>query len=227
MDRELRELERRAGGSDEDQARLLLARVRIGRLEERRLRLAAYVGDPASRLALRWAAPDLASLRTWLVDLRPWGPEVAARAALAAVKRATAWRGAPGLDLDPPVFEPALACAEGWLVGGAHPEDGSLDLARAAEAAALRLAEPGATEASARARCAAEAVVLAVRAVHSLIHPDSWPADVALRSRDLTLVAVAAERAAAVAGEEAVRASVREELRDWALGAGPLRSRAA
>ena len=79
MDRQLRELERRAGGSDEDQARLLLARVRVGRLDERRLRLAAYVGDAAARLALRWSAPDLSPLRTWLVDLRPWGPEVAAR----------------------------------------------------------------------------------------------------------------------------------------------------
>jgi len=52
VDRLLRELERRAGGSDEDQARLLLARVRVGRLDERRLRLAAYVGDTAARLAL-------------------------------------------------------------------------------------------------------------------------------------------------------------------------------
>lgn len=228
MDRQLRELERRAGGSEEDQARLLLARVRVGRLDERRLRLAAYVGDAPARLALRWSAPDLAPLRTWLVDLRPWGPEAAARAALAAARTATAWRGAPGLDLDPPVFEPALTCAEAWLLQAAHPDDLALDLARAAEAAALRLGEPSAAEASARARCAAEALVLAVRAVHALIRPDSWPADVSLRARDLTLVAVAAERAAAVAGEEAVRSSVRDELRGWALGdRDPVRARAA
>lgn len=228
MDRQLRELERRAGGSDEDQARLLLARVRVGRLDERRLRLAAYVGDAAARLALRWSAPDLAPLRTWLADLRPWGPEVAARAALAAVRHATAWRGAPGLDVDPPVLEPALTCAAAWLARADHPDDEALDLARAAEAAALRLGAPSAAEASARARCAAEAVVLAVRAVHALIRPDSWPAEVALRARDLTLLAVAGERAAAVAGEEAVRAAVRDDLRAWALD-GPDRreSRAA
>lgn len=52
-DQRLRDLERDAASGDlQTQARLLLERVRVGQLTEERLRLAAYLGDEAARVAL-------------------------------------------------------------------------------------------------------------------------------------------------------------------------------
>ena len=60
-DSELRELERRwrEDGDRDAEAALLRARVRAGTLAAPRLRLAAYLGHEAARLALGDAAPEL------------------------------------------------------------------------------------------------------------------------------------------------------------------------
>lgn len=57
-DERLRQLEREAASGDVDaKAKLLLERMRIGGLTAERLRLAAYLGDEASRRALGTEAP--------------------------------------------------------------------------------------------------------------------------------------------------------------------------
>ncbi len=56
-----------ASAGDDDEARLLLERVRTGALAPERLELAAWLGQPAARLALGDAAPagDHVPLGRW------------------------------------------------------------------------------------------------------------------------------------------------------------------
>lgn len=96
MDARLRQLQREASTGDlQARAKLLLGRVRAGELSEERLRLAAYLGDPASREALGEGAPEALqnwrsrelNKRTWAQDIsRDYGEE-GARRMLVAVMR--------------------------------------------------------------------------------------------------------------------------------------------
>lgn len=99
-DQRLRDLERGAAHGDlQAQARLLLERVCVGDLTEERLRLAAYCGDEAARLALDAAAPQIpGGSLDWLAGLRG-GPHVVTwRAALAALDAAGPGAAARVLD---------------------------------------------------------------------------------------------------------------------------------
>jgi hypothetical protein len=89
-DDRLREVEREAAlGDQAAQARLLVERVRRGRLELERLRLAAWLGDPTARLALGADKDDGSSSGRrarvrrdgWTVALAAWGQEALVRAA--------------------------------------------------------------------------------------------------------------------------------------------------
>jgi len=84
-DRGLRDLERRAaGGEVEAQAELLIARHRLDRLPEERLRLGAHLEDPAAVIAAReilGVAPRRKNLGTWIrrigtPDLSTWEREL-------------------------------------------------------------------------------------------------------------------------------------------------------
>jgi len=105
-DRGLRDLERRAAsGEVEAQAELLIARHRLDRLPEERLRLGAHLEDPAAVIAAReilGVAPRRQNLGSWIrrigtPDLSTWPKElpwkalvqpVCVRAALAASEAA-------------------------------------------------------------------------------------------------------------------------------------------
>lgn len=113
-DERLRDLERRVEGvaSVEDEARLLLERVRVGELARDRLGLAAYCGHEAGRLATgtppEAPLPGCRDLRIWLGErkadhLAVWAVYVATREAL---------RG-QGPDADPPLR--ALRHVLDWL----------------------------------------------------------------------------------------------------------------
>lgn len=89
MDDRARGLERAATGGDEEaRARALWERVRRGELDVDRVRLAAFLADPASRLALGGQAPELPSgLGTCVRQLEAWGPQATFRAAITAATR--------------------------------------------------------------------------------------------------------------------------------------------
>lgn len=89
-DARLREAERRwrETGAVADEATWLRERVRAGALDDARLRLAAYVGHPASRSALATPIFAPAYVQVWIYGLEPWGVEACQRAAIAAARRA-------------------------------------------------------------------------------------------------------------------------------------------
>ena len=71
MDADLRNLARSAPEDAEAAARLLAERVRSGSLSHERIRLAAYLGDPAALLAcLRAPPPRVEEWSLWLEGLR-------------------------------------------------------------------------------------------------------------------------------------------------------------
>lgn len=120
-DQNLRDLARRAEatGSIEDEAALLLARVRAGDLAPDQLTLAAYCGHEAARRLLGEEAPTAPDvhqregLLRWAMGLRRWGREACVRAAVGAAEvvqplweRACPGRGEPAL---------ALQAARAWL----------------------------------------------------------------------------------------------------------------
>jgi len=87
-DARLRDVERRwrETGALEDEAAFLRERVRAGVLDDDRLRLAAYVGHAASRLALGTPSFAPAFFQAWIYGLEPWGVEACQRAAIAAAR---------------------------------------------------------------------------------------------------------------------------------------------
>jgi hypothetical protein len=89
VDDRARGLERAATGGDVDAAaRVLWERVRRGELDLDRVRLAAFLADPVSRLALGAQAPELPpTLGTCVRQLEAWGPQATFRAAITAVTR--------------------------------------------------------------------------------------------------------------------------------------------
>lgn len=94
MEDDLRRLERayRSSGSAEDHARWLVALVRSGALDERRLRLAARVGHPGAvaATAVEPVALRPTFIRTWFREavLDHAEPEVVVRALLAGARLA-------------------------------------------------------------------------------------------------------------------------------------------
>lgn len=78
MDERLRQLERQRLGADPAAAhRLLLERVRAGRIGPQRLRLAAYCGDPGARAILGAEAPDAPTAsKAWFMGLAGFGKRV-------------------------------------------------------------------------------------------------------------------------------------------------------
>lgn len=139
-DRRLRELERRAAtGEVEASAELLIARHRLNRLPEERLRLAAHLEDPAAAIAAReilGVAPRKKGLAAWVrrigtPDLGTWGQElpwislvqpVCLRTALAAVDLALpAWssrdwkEGSDSSDTEVALLLQVLVDVRAWL----------------------------------------------------------------------------------------------------------------
>lgn len=112
-DQRLRDLKRDAARGDlQAQALLLLERVRVGDLAEERLRLAAYLGDEAARLA-RSAIGTAACVD--VADLEAYGREVVERACVATVRLLVPyWRGAFPQDLRIPS---AVERAEHLILG--------------------------------------------------------------------------------------------------------------
>jgi ankyrin repeat protein len=104
-DEHLRDLERKAAfGSVTDEASWLVERLRSGALSKDRLRLAAFVGSAAARLALGSEAPesplgptlnenDYAALCRCVAGLEPFGRETWVRAAVAAAEGVAAETG--------------------------------------------------------------------------------------------------------------------------------------
>ncbi|MCO5172530.1 MAG: hypothetical protein M9894_40050 [Planctomycetes bacterium] len=152
-DTRLRRLERAAAQGDLDaRVRLLCERLRSGELDEERVRLAAYLGDPAARLLLGPKAPDLPVIRArgglelnqrrWITGLRAYGKEWLVRAAVAIARaRFTAWDRWDEADERP---RRALAAAEAWLACPCEAHAEEADLAQhAALGAAHALVSPG------------------------------------------------------------------------------------
>lgn len=115
----LREVERAAALGDRPaQARLLVERVRRGRLDHERLRLAAWLGDATARLALgddSDEAPRRPKGRRdgWTLTLAGWGKEALVRAAyVVASESMRHWRRH---YRDDPVLPGVLEAVEAWL----------------------------------------------------------------------------------------------------------------
>lgn len=115
-DADLRELERRfrATGSVEAEAAWLGARVQAGQLERSKLELAAFLADPASRLACGGLSPSETESepKGWDHRMASFGLEASVRAALVYVLelRVTRW-----WKRDPDPWEDALLHALSWL----------------------------------------------------------------------------------------------------------------
>ena len=234
-DRRTRELERAAASGDpEARAAWLGARLRAGDLEEERLALAAWLGDPGARLALgcepeaeraspaalvrglaRWGrepgrGDDSAALA------RPdWRDQLFPRAALALARVACAGRGLPG------PAQAALTAAEAWIE---HPRLGTAATAGAAAAALVPPhAPPPAPEAAlcalaayhcSAARGSVITIVRLLRAAAQLPLSQAKHAVSEVGEPAAHMASVAVARA----GEEAVLDALRAALIPWLLG---------
>ncbi len=106
-DARLRLLERAAAAGDTAAAaELLRGRARGGALEPRRVELAAFVGDPAARLAAPGTREGPRALTALVTGLAAWGDEAVVRAAVLAAR--WAWG-------DVPLPVSTLEVAEAWL----------------------------------------------------------------------------------------------------------------
>jgi hypothetical protein len=86
VDDRRRQAEREAARDPAAASRLLLERVRSGELDEERLRLAAWLGDPAAAAACRVDPPD--DLAGWVVAVADWGQQAFVRLQVAALRAA-------------------------------------------------------------------------------------------------------------------------------------------
>jgi hypothetical protein len=124
-DEELRALERRwrSTGAVDDETAFLAAKLRAGLFDEQRLRLAAFVGDPAAALVAGCeAAPrDLLTrmpgqLWQYMMGVEAWGTRAAVRLALASAR--AIHRLGPELGLPRHALTQmagSMAVAEQWL----------------------------------------------------------------------------------------------------------------
>jgi O-acetyl-ADP-ribose deacetylase len=113
-----REFERQAAQGDlQAGARGLLERSRAGDLDPGRLRLAAYLGDPAAQGALATDCPDVPSdLVDWVAGMRVFDLTVPVRAAVAAAWPAVHRWEEEFVDARPvPQPRDALEAIETWL----------------------------------------------------------------------------------------------------------------
>lgn len=200
MDAALRRLERAADPADPSvRARLLAERARAGHLAPARLRLAAWLGDEAARLALGEEAAGPSRRRTkrdpWTRELAGWGPEALVRAALVVIgEELRHWRRHHKDDLRVPRL---LAALEAWTLA-----PGPATAARVGEAVEGELPRP-------RDDRAARALARVVDVAHIILgHAPDQALGHALRAL----------------GESPPlpqRAAIREALVPWALGEGP------
>lgn len=116
-DANLRDLERRARqGDPHAAAAALVRRLRAGGLDERRLRLAALLGDAAARLVLGAGAPRVPAHADGLARaLEAHGALVMIRATVVAVRAMNA-AADPRLGWRQGRARAALAAAEAWIV---------------------------------------------------------------------------------------------------------------
>jgi hypothetical protein len=123
-DERLREAERRwrETGAVEDEARFLIEQVRLGELTTPRLRLAAYCDHDGAREALAEAARRPGPPQLWIYGLEEWGPQVVARAAVAA-----AYSVLPLVEKEQPSMAHTprhhLEVADAWICRGGAPPD--------------------------------------------------------------------------------------------------------
>lgn len=206
-DRGRRQHERAAATDVDAAARLLVERVRAGELPQRRLQLAALLGDAVARRAVgQEAAAPVQALDAWLHDLAEWGHEAVARAAIAAARVAIAGLGPVDGELDERA-RTALEQADAWLAGGCQntPPPGSEGPARSGSPAGVSLL-----------------------GVLTSLDEALWPSTAQRRARSrarplrVNLAKAAAVRVVAAAmeatSEERVREAIRAELVPWALG---------
>ncbi|MBX3465990.1 MAG: hypothetical protein KF878_03700 [Planctomycetes bacterium] len=154
-DHHLRALARRAAasGSADDQAAWLLARLRAGDLPLPRLRLTAYLGDPAARLVLgdpgRPPPRTGAEARRWAKGLGGFWRARPARARAAALARAClpALAGAP-----PPLRPGPVRRARGRDRGRPRRADAPPALREVAAARARAEPRPGLVARASRSR---------------------------------------------------------------------------
>lgn len=238
MDDALQTLRRRAEQDPTLRPQLLVARVRAGELAQDRLELAAYVGDVDARAALGWEhgepltvdAGKLVQMPVgeWVAGLRRWDEDAAVHAALVAARVALpSWeRG-----------EETCCCGSGYRGHGwgdghsfTHVCDyyrNPLDPApcecvspaprRAVEAAEAWLARPSEESMVAwqQARLAAGLDFTMAWLPFPLVVAGVMPGILPARDRELRN---SVTEAAALAGEPAVRAAIRDALTAWALG---------
>lgn len=89
VDERLRSLEREAAHDPDAAARLILARVRSGALDERRLEVAAHLGHEPALRALGLARPaEPTDLAEWFGELARFGAPVLVRALVVAARDA-------------------------------------------------------------------------------------------------------------------------------------------
>lgn len=210
-DARLREAERRwrESGALADEAAWLRERVRAGALDDARLRLAAYVGHAASRMAL--ATPTFTSpyVQVWIYGLEPWGVEACQRAAIAAARRALLL--VPSTSRRGRYARGAVERVERVVVGlpplPPLPWDPHvLD-----------------DDPPPRERAAFEAACAVGETVHEVgrAAPEARAVEATARASNVVV------QAADALDEPAIRAAVRDEVAAWALGLGdPVLSRA-
>ncbi len=147
-DDRLRELERRfhMEGTVEAEAAWIGVRAQAGELPRERLRLAAFLGHPAARVAIGSPPQQPTELWEWAIALASFGSEVSARACIAA-----AWAIVPFWEQtgrSGGVFNPAriLCKLEQQLLGAALPSThvaAAKDIRAMAEPTAPLLSMPG------------------------------------------------------------------------------------
>lgn len=74
-----------ATGSTEAKVKLLMERVRIGALTEKRMQLAAYLGDAGAQVALAAPIETPRQFKAWVRDLYQWEAETPLRVVVAAM----------------------------------------------------------------------------------------------------------------------------------------------
>lgn len=167
-DEELRALERRwrTTGALDDGAAFLNAKLRAGLVDEPRLRLAAFVGDPAATLVAGCdPAPrhlltcDRSGLQSYFERLDEWGREAATRVAVASARSLQRLGLGVGLDRDAvELVGEGIAAAEAWLC---TPSD---ETKLRASATASRLISIRRSEGRDRPRAAVTCAIEAARA---------------------------------------------------------------
>lgn len=210
-DARVRDAERRwrESGAVADEAAWLRERVRSGALDDARLRLAAYVGHPASRLALATPIFAPAYVQVWIYGLEPWGVEPCQRAAIAAARRALLL--VPTTSRRGRYARGAVDRVERIVVGlpplPPLPWDPHvLD-----------------DDPPARERAAFEAACAVGETVHEVARasPEARVVEATARASNVVVQAVEAT------DEAVIRAAVRDEVAAWALGAAdPVLARA-